>query len=155
MNLNDVAQEVLARTNAASDHIKNYLDTTNEDRLKQDDVYVHIREVEKPYHILIGHPLSPMKENKGDVIRFALRGAATTDPKICAALVSVMGFELQRLGEHKNCVLHVVSQRGTGFTFDYSTTITAKHFIEGAADVKIAPVIFKEDFLNKRSTHDE
>lgn len=113
----------------------------------QDDAYRHILQVEKPYHILIGIPPTPMRESKGDVVQFALRGKATTDPKICLALVTVLGLELRRLGENKNFVLHVVSAQGTGFTFNYAPPLEAKHFVEGAADVNISPVIFRKNFL--------
>lgn len=145
--LYDTAKELLLRVNAASGHIKKYVDA-DENRLLQDDVYIHILQIEKPYRFVLGRSgLAPMKENKGDVVQFGVRGETTTDPKVCVAFVSVVGFELQRLGEHVGYVLHVVSPQGTGFTFDYSTPIEPHHWVEGAADVKIAPVIFKENFL--------
>jgi hypothetical protein len=147
-HLNDVAGKLLQAANAASAEIKKYLGPRkDESRFLQDDVYRHILQIEKPYHILVGTPPTPMKEFKGDVVQFALRGNATTDPKICLALVSVLGLELQRLGENKNFVLHVVSAQGTGFTFNYAPPLEAKHFVEGAADVNISPVIFRENFL--------
>jgi hypothetical protein len=147
-HLNDVAGKLLKAANAASAEMKKYLDTQkDESRFMQDDVYLHILQVEKPYHICVGIPPTPMQEFKGDVVQFALRGKATTDAKTCLALVSLLGLELQRLGENKNFVLHVVSAQGTGFTFNFAPPLEAKHFLEGAADVNISPVIFRENFL--------